>query len=131
MPMADDTYRGLLENISEKSGTYKQMLEAIAEGGGGGGTSILFANVDTTTESLDKTWQEIASADVAYVIMANARLTMKIPVVATIADASNNAYYVGAVGVTVATGEGNETEFELTQYTFKATSADGYPVFQF
>lgn len=96
---------------------------------GGIASAILFANVDTSTATLDKTWQEIASADVAYVIMANARLTMKIPVVATIADASNNAYYVGAVGVAEATGEGNETEFELTQYTFKATSADGFPVF--
>lgn len=91
--------------------------------------SVLFATVDMSTQSLDKTWQEIADADVTYVIMANARLTMKIPVVATIADASNNAYYVGAVGVTVVTGESNETGFELMQYTFKATSADGYPEF--
>lgn len=35
--MPDDTYRGLLENISETPGTYKQMLKAIADGGSGGG----------------------------------------------------------------------------------------------
>lgn len=35
--MPDDTYRGLLENISETSGTYNQMLKAIASGGSEGG----------------------------------------------------------------------------------------------
>lgn len=59
--MTDETYRGLLENISETSGTYKQMLQAIAEGGGGGG-GMLVANMATNTGELDKTWQEIYDA---------------------------------------------------------------------
>lgn len=46
--MADDTYRGLLENISETSGTYKQMLQAIADGGGGGGGQSYDYRIDIT-----------------------------------------------------------------------------------
>lgn len=60
--MADETYRGLLENISETPGTYKQMLQAIAEGGGGSGALILTSSIVDGIQTLDHTMQEIYDA---------------------------------------------------------------------
>ena len=94
----------------------------------GGGTGILFATVDLSTASLDKTWQEIASTNVTYIIMGDGVTTMKLPVVDTVA-ADNNTYYVLAIGAAEVTGEGDEPEFQLQLFVFKATSADGYPKF--
>lgn len=95
----------------------------------GGGTNILFATVDMSTATLDKTWQELANANAAYIILVNGATTGKIPVITTIANESDNAYYAVAVGVMATTGEGGEPQFELAPFTFVATSADGYPTF--
>lgn len=96
---------------------------------GGGGSGILFANVDKATATLDKTWQEVASVNVAYLVTRDGVRTMKLPVIDTFADASHNTYYVVAIGVAEATGEGDKLEFQLRPFVFKATSADGYPTF--
>lgn len=53
--MADETYRGLLENISETSGTYKQMLQAIASGGSGGSSGLCVL----TDGTLDKSYNDL------------------------------------------------------------------------
>lgn len=93
----------------------------------GGGTGILFATVDLSTASLDKTWQEIANANAAYIIMSGEGTTFHMPVVLTSAG-TNNTYYVVALVAGQTTGEG-DVGFEPMVQTFKATSADGYPKF--
>ena len=90
----------------------------------GGGTSILFATLDMSTATLDKTWQEIANANAAYIIMSAEGKTFHMPVVLT--TAKNGTYYVVALVAAQSTGEG-DVSFESTVYAFKATSADGYP----
>lgn len=99
---------------------------------GGGGTDILFATLIPTTKALDKTFQELASAEVAYVTMeqvtpsGTSRANM--PVIYTIADQTNNEYYVVGLGATKVSEDDN-VSFEPMLYAFKATSADGYPTF--
>lgn len=99
----------------------------------GGGTDILFATLIPTTMALDKTFQELASAEVAYVTMEQVTPSgtsrPNMPVIYTIADQTNNEYYVVGLGATKVSGEGT-VSFEPMIYTFKATSADGYPVLQ-
>lgn len=90
------------------------------------GASIVFATLDISTQALNKTWQEIADADVAYIVLANASRTMKMPVVDCLAE-SNNLHYVAALGVAKVTGENDEVTFESMLFTFVASSADDYP----
>ena len=99
----------------------ERLIKALASGG----TSILVANVDMSTATLDKTWQEIANANAAYIIMSAEGTTFHMPVVLTTAD-KNGTYYVVALVAAQSTGEG-DVSFESTVYAFKATSADGYP----
>lgn len=108
--MADETYRGLLENISEASGTYKQMLQAIAAGGGG----MLVANMDPNTGELDKTWQEIYDAPFCIIkINDNAVFSFVINKIAE--------YYLSAYAF-----DGENMQF----LAFATNAADGYPSLQ-
>lgn len=111
--MADETYRGLLENISETSGTYKQMLQAIAEGGGGGG-GMLVANMAPNTGELDKTWQEIYDAPFCIIkINDNAVFSFVINKIAE--------YYLSAYAF-----DGEDMKF----LAFATNAPDGYPTLQ-
>lgn len=114
--MADETYRGLLENISETSGTYKQMLQAIAEGGGSGGILIC-----TYTDGvLDKTWQEIYDA-----ISESMLCIIQMPY------STGDQYGVHMYMInTVEHSEGAYGVVTESPYTlYLATSADDYPAF--
>ena len=97
----------------------------------GGGTGILFATVDMSTMALDKTWQELVNADVAYILLASGTSEghMHLPIIHMEA-VQNDAYYVVAFGVAKVTGEDVDVSFKPMLFVFKATSADGYPVFQ-
>lgn len=116
--MPDDTYRGLLENISETSGTYNQMLKAIAEGGGAGG-GVLVANVDTQTFTLDKTWAEIDEAPFTVAKIKEGKNNLSLPVLSTIRSSAKRF---------IVTCLYPEEQSGVMQ--FVATSADGYPVYQ-
>lgn len=116
--MPDDTYMGLLENISETSGTYKQMLQAIAAGGGAGG-GVLVANVDTQTYTLDKTWAEIDEATFTVVKINDGKNNLSLPVISTIRSSAKRF---------IVTCLYPEEQPGVMQ--FVATSADGYPVVQ-
>lgn len=117
--MADETYRGLLENISETSGTYKQMLAAIAEGGGGGGGGVLVATVDMQTRALDKTWKQLDEAVFAVVKINEATNKLTLPVLIT-ARESETSFMVASMSAAN----------PATTMVFAATSEDGYPVIQ-
>lgn len=117
--MADETYRGYLENISETSGTYKQMLAAIAEGGGGGGGGVLVATVDAQTVALDKTWKQIDEAPFTVVKTNDGTNNVTLPVLST-TRASATKLKVNCMS----------PEDPSQLITFTATSEDGYPVIQ-
>lgn len=98
---------------------------------GDGGSGILFATVDMSTMALDKTWQELVNADVAYILLVNGTSEghMHLPIIHMEA-VQNDAYYVVALGVAKVTGEDVDVSFEPMLFVFKATSADGYPQIQ-
>ena len=95
----------------------------------GGGTNILFATIDTSTMALDKTWQELVNADVAYILASGTSEGHRHLPIIHMEAVQNDAYYVVALGVAKVTGGTVDVSFELTPFTFKATSADGYPMF--
>lgn len=68
--MADETYRGLLENISETSGTYKQMLQAIA-GGGGGSSGLCVLTDDTLDKSYNDLLEMVKSGIIPFFVYDN------------------------------------------------------------
>lgn len=94
----------------------------------GGGTDILFATIDTSTRALDKTWQELVNAKVAYIRFNNGNGTLNMPVIYT-EVVQNNEYVVASFGVAKIT-ENDEQKLAPMLFTFVATSADGYPAFQ-
>lgn len=111
--LPDDIENGdYIVHIENGKTSYKKY-----EGGGGGG-SALIANMDLETFTLDKTWQEIHDADVAFIVIVSSDDDDKARhmVTETLID-SNNKYCVNCYA--------SGTDLQLV-----ATSADGYPVAQ-
>lgn len=91
------------------------LIKALSGGGGGSGGGVLVVHMNTESGVLDKTWNEINTADVAVVVYridgANFREFV------TITEYQNGSYLVN----TVNDGAGA---------SYAADSADGYPVHQ-
>lgn len=109
-----------LEPNKRREYWYKEIVDAIGSGGGGGtGGGVLVVTLDFDTLTLDKTWNEIASSSLA-VLKVNA----------------DNATHFSTLYMTNILGENEfavyffriEGGSRIESETFKASSADGYPV---
>ena len=108
------------------SAKLNHMEDGIAAGGGSGG-GVLVVGMDTTTFTLDKTWQEIydamAAGQIAVIGYAmetgDALISGRYPVVQAIRQ--SGSYSVATLSLDIN---------EVAVATFAASSADGYPVLQ-
>ena len=98
-----------------------EWYEFAESGGGGGGGGALIATTNIQTGALDKTWNEINDADLAFVSINEP--TLKATGFVAITVPSENAYFVGAISY-------SDTETGMGMLHFTTDSADGYPVIQ-
>lgn len=97
----------------------EEWLEFAGSGGGGGqgGSNVLVVNYDVTTQSLDKTWQQIFDAPFAVIKFeqGNDRVNYYIAKMTV----------VGSIYVVIVF---EESESGISELVFVTDSADGYPV---
>jgi len=99
--------------------TFLQAIIDIGSGGGGGGGALI-ATLNMQTMALDKTWNEINNADIAYISVSDGGGIIMMFV--SLINHAALGYFVGAVGI--------HPEAGVTAFQFVADSADGYPVMQ-
>lgn len=101
----------------------------IPEPSGGGGDGALIVNItwddDYTTETLDKTWQEISDASNVVIVEPWDGLSRVYYILLAIADGPNSGD--GKYHATVGFPNKDDTRVTFTKVDFKADSADGYP----
>lgn len=102
------------------------LIKAFGNGGGGGssggGVLVVGATFTETTMTLDKTWQEIHDADVAFVVVTDpwGNVGRKESwLVSSVVEDSDNQYVVTVMSI------GQQDMYECV-----TTSKSGYPVFQ-
>lgn len=106
--------------ITREETFLQAIIDSGSGGGGGTGGGALIATLNMRTRALDKTWNEINNADVAYISVSDSGMIMMMFV--SLINQAELGYVVGAVGI--------HPESGITTFQFMADSADGYPVMQ-
>lgn len=108
-----------LEPNKRREYWYKEIVDAIGSGGGGGtGGGVLVVGIDMDTMTLDKTWNEIASAPYAVLKVQDENIVYYNFIFATEANANN---YRAIFATITLNGE-------VETMPFGTDSADGYPL---
>ena len=91
-------------------------------GASGGDSGVLIVHYDPDTLALDKTWSEIYTADVAFILLRSEgesiTQALRLFVVETKADSYEGQFDVSAIGSDGDVG---------SVFTWRTDSADGYP----
>lgn len=96
-----------------------EYLKGNIGGGSGGGVLVVNATGTDTSLTLDKTWNEIAAASFAVILMET-MIETHFMYISSIAGLPDGSKLVVAFSI----GSSNQT------YQFKAESGDGYPTWQ-
>jgi len=103
------------------SAKLNHMEDGIASAGGGGtGGGVLIVGINMQTMTLDKTWQEIHDADMAFLKVVRSDTTVSwMPVLTVLVDATCEVTFL-------ATNPDDGTSIIML---FSSASADEYPVY--